>query len=65
LLPAFAYAETLHTLLAIVERGRAGDRVVATATNGTKLRILLLGFDAPEIAHGTRPGQPFREDARH
>jgi hypothetical protein len=24
----------------------------------------LLGIDAPEIAHGTKPGQPFGEEAR-
>jgi endonuclease YncB( thermonuclease family) len=37
---------------------------VVIAANQTKLRIRLLGIDAPEIPHGTKPGQPYGEEAR-
>jgi endonuclease YncB( thermonuclease family) len=26
---------------------------------------LILGIDAPEIAHGTKPGQPFGQEAQN
>jgi len=53
-----------QALVATVERVSDGDTVAAISENGTKLRIRLLGIDAPEIAHGTKPGQPYGEEAR-
>ncbi len=47
-----------------VERVADGDTVTAYTANHTKLRIRLLGIDAPEIRHGAQPGQPFGEDAK-
>jgi micrococcal nuclease len=41
-----------------------GDSVTAISDNGTKVRIRLLGIDAPEIARNGTPGQPFGEEAR-
>jgi len=38
--------------------------VITTTPNGTKLRLRLLGIDAPEIAHGGKPGQPYGDEAR-
>jgi endonuclease YncB( thermonuclease family) len=37
-----------------VERVSDGDTVVAITANQTKLRVRLLGIDAPENARGTR-----------
>ncbi len=37
---------------------------MATSDNNTKLRIRPLGIDAPEIPQGSKPGQPFGEEAR-
>ena len=59
-----ARAATPRTLLAKVERVSDGDTVVALTANGTKLRLRLLGIDAPEVAHGTKPAQPFGQEAR-
>lgn len=53
-----------RTLVATVERVADGDTVVAVTDNQTKLRIRLLGIDAPEIVHGKIPGQPFGQEAR-
>ena len=36
----------------------------ATSANATKLRIRLIGIDAPEIAHHRNPGQPFGLESR-
>ncbi len=55
---------TPRTLVAKVERVSDGDTLTAISSNQTKLRIRLLGIDAPEIPHGEKPGQPFGEDAR-
>ncbi len=63
LLPS-AHAATPRTLVAKVERVSDGDNFTAFSSNQTKLRIRLLGIDAPEVPHGTKPGQPFGEDAR-
>ena len=57
-----AYAGTPRSLVAKAARVSDGDTVIATTSEGTKVR--LLGIDAPEIAHGTKPGQPFGEEAR-
>jgi len=51
-------------LIATITRVSDGDTVTATDARSTKLRIRLLGIDAPEIAHGNKPGQPFGEEAR-
>jgi micrococcal nuclease len=53
-----------RSLVAIVQHVADGDSVTAISVNGTKLRIRLLGVDAPEIANGTKPGQPYGEEAR-
>ncbi len=64
LLLVSAHASTPRTLVAKVERVSDGDTVIAITSNQTKLRLRLLGIDAPEVPHGTKPGQPFGEDAR-
>ncbi len=64
LLLSSAHAATPHSLVAKVDRVSDGDSVIATTDDGTKLRIRLLGIDAPEIANGAKPGQPFGEEAR-
>ncbi len=58
------FAAPLRSLVATVARVSDGDTIIALSENGTKLRIRLLGVDAPEVAHGTKPGQPFGEEAR-
>jgi micrococcal nuclease len=58
-----AHAATPRTLVAKVERVSDGDTIVAIAENGTKLRIRLLGIDAPEVAHSPKPGQPYGKEA--
>jgi micrococcal nuclease len=57
-------ATSRRTLSAGVERVSDGDTVVAVTDNATKLRIRLLGIDAPEIPHGKAPGQPFGVEAQ-
>ncbi len=59
-----AHAAIPRTPVATVERVSDGDTVTPMSSNGTKLRIRLLGIGAPEIAHGTKPGQPFGEETR-
>lgn len=59
-----ASASTPRTLVATVQRVSDGDTIIAITADGTKLRIRLLGIDAPEIPHGKKPGQPFGEEAR-
>jgi len=59
-----AYAATPRPLVAKVERVSDGDTIIAFTGNQTKLRIRLLGIDAPEIPHGKKPGQPYGEEAR-
>ena len=59
-----ALAATPRTLTAKVERVSDGDTTTAVTNNETTLRLRLLGIDAPEIAHGTKPGQPFAKQAR-
>jgi len=64
LLPGPVHPSTLRTLVATVKRVADGDTINAISENGTKLRIRLLGIDAPEVPHSTKPGQPFGEEAR-
>jgi micrococcal nuclease len=64
LLVAVAHAETPRVLQAIVERVADGDTLIAVSENGTRLRLRLLGIDAPEIPHGARGGQPFGQESR-
>ena len=59
-----ALAATPRSLTATVERVSDGDTVVVITGNQTKLRLRLLGIDAPEIPHGRKPGQPFGQEAR-
>ncbi len=47
-----------------VDRVSDGDTVTATTSGGTKLRLRLLGIDAPEVANDKKPGQPYGEEAR-
>jgi len=54
-----AHAAAPRTSVARVDRVSDGDTLTAMTENGTKLRIRLLGIDAPEIAHGDEPGQPY------
>ncbi len=53
-----------RTFVARVERVTDGDSVIAVADNKTRLRIRLLGIDAPELPHDGKPGQPYAEEAR-
>lgn len=64
LFPLCIDAGTSRALAAKVERVSDGDTPVAITENKTKLRIRLLGIDAPEIPHGKKPGQPFGEEVR-
>ena len=64
LLPLFTHATPPRTLTAKVERVSDGDTITALTSEGTKLRLRLLGIDAPEVPHGKKPGQPFGEEAR-
>ena len=64
LLPLFTHAGTLRNLTAKVERVSDGDTITAITSNQTKLRIRLLGIDAPEVPHGVKPGQPYGGEAR-
>ncbi len=57
-------AATPRTLVAKIERVSDGDTITAITSNQTKLRLRLLGIDAPEIPHGKKPGQPFGDQAR-
>jgi len=59
-----AHAATPRTLPAKVERVSDGDTIIAHTSNQTKLRLRLLGIDAPEVSHGKKPGQPYGEEAR-
>jgi micrococcal nuclease len=48
----------------IVERVADGDTVTVITSNQTKLRIRMLGIDAPETPKGTKfPGQPYGPEA--
>jgi micrococcal nuclease len=48
----------------IVERVADGDTVTVITPNQTKLRIRMLGIDAPETPKGTKfPGQPYNPEA--
>ena len=49
------YAATPRTLVAKVERVSEEDTIIAVTTNQIKLRIRILGIDAPEVPHGTKP----------
>ncbi len=64
LFPLSPRAATPITLVAEVERVRDGDTITALTSEGTKLKIRLLGNDAPEVPHGKKPGQHFGEEAR-
>ncbi len=63
LLPS-VHAATPRSLVATVERVSDGDTVIALTSEGTKLKIRLLGIDVPEVPHGKKPGLPFGEEAR-
>jgi micrococcal nuclease len=48
----------------IVERVADGDTVTVITSNQTKLRIRMLGIDAPETPKGAKfPGQPYGPEA--
>lgn len=57
--PISSHAEAPRNIITTMERLSDGDTLIATIGNDTKLRIRLPGIDAPEIPHGTKPGQPF------
>ncbi len=58
------HAATPRTLVAKVNRVSDGQTVIAISDNGTKLRIRLLGIEAPEVANAAKPGQPYGDEAR-
>ena len=64
LLPVVTHGATPRLLTAIVQHVSDGDSVTALSDNNTKLRLRLLGIDAPEVAHNGKPGQPLGEEAR-
>ncbi len=69
LLLAPPLASAAQTVQATVTRGVDGDTVWAEDAHGTKLRLRLVGIDAPEVGHprgrgGTTPGQPQADEAR-
>jgi len=64
LLPTTTHAATPRTLVATVARISDGDTITAFTSDQTKLRLRLLGIDAPEVPHGAKPGQPYGEEAR-
>jgi nuclease-like protein len=48
----------------LVQRVADGDTITVITPNQTKLRIRMLGIDAPETPKGTKfPGQPYGTDA--
>ncbi len=49
-------ATTPRTIPALVERVSDRDTIIAPSAEGTELRLCLLGIEAPEIAHETKPG---------
>jgi micrococcal nuclease len=53
-----------RSVVATVERVADGDTLMATTEDSTRLRIRLLGIDAPEMPHGRKPGQAYAEEAR-
>jgi len=59
-----AFSAWPRSLVATVKHVSDGDTVTAISVNGTKLRIRLLGIDAPETPHGKKPGQPYGGEAR-
>ena len=63
-LPGFAHATTARTLLAKVERVSDGETITAFTSDQTRLRIRLLGIDAPKAPQGKQPGEPFGEESR-
>ncbi len=60
---SLAHAGSVRLLTATVVRVSDGDTLIAD-TDRAKLRIRLLGIDAPEIAHNGPPGQPFGKEAK-
>jgi micrococcal nuclease len=59
-----ALAGPPRSVRATVQRVVDGDTLIAVSENATKLRIRLLGIDAPEISHGSKPGQSFAPESR-
>ncbi len=57
-------AEATHAVPARVTRVTDGETLTAYTGNGTRLRVRLLGIDAPKPAQGSAPAQPFAEEAR-
>jgi endonuclease YncB( thermonuclease family) len=55
---------TPHSLISTVQRVSDGDTIIAMTADGTKLRVRLLGMDAPDVPHGNKSGQPYGEEAR-
>jgi endonuclease YncB( thermonuclease family) len=65
LLPLPGHAATPRTLVATVAHVTDGDTLVTVSENESMLSILLLGIYAPEIRHGSKPGQSYGEEAGH
>ncbi len=63
-LAAQATAAAPRDPVAKVERVSDGDSLIAVTSNHTKLRLRLLGIDAPEVPHADKLGQPFGEEVR-
>jgi len=59
-----AHAANPRMLTATVDRVTSGDVLTATSESGEKLRVRLLGIDAPEIGQGHRTAQPIAKEAR-
>jgi endonuclease YncB( thermonuclease family) len=62
LLAGAADAARVRLLSATVARVEDGDSLIAFSAE-RRLRIRLLGIDAPELPHETAPGQPYGPEA--
>lgn len=62
LVPTSVYAQGIR--VAKVVQVIDGNSLIAEARGGTKLRVRLVGIEAPQLAQGKKPGQPLAEEAR-
>jgi micrococcal nuclease len=62
--PSLAAPRLLRTEEGMVERVADGDTITVITPSQTKLRIRMVGIDAPETPKGTKfPGQPYGKEA--
>lgn len=61
---AFPSHASIRTVEGFVQKVSDGDTVTLVTRGGTKLRVRLYGFNAPEVRHEKKPGQTFGEEAK-